>query len=465
MGLNNFRANVGIRVSILVALCLALAWGLLNTTWLATPFVCIALIAACALEFVFYVERSARELRNFLSFVAHHDYSTPIPLPYKGRVFGELQSAYRFLSEEFRRLNLQKAANLQYLEAVVEHVSIALCCLDEGGQVRMMNKPARQLFGLPHLNSWHTFGRFDPRLPAILQTLGDGERTLLAVTREDDHLQLLLYATTFELLGQQYKLVSFQNIRDELDRQEVDSWQKLIRVLTHEIMNSVTPIISLSGLVRETMIDETTTPPTARALTPQQQNDMLRSVTAIHTRSRGLLDFVRAYRSFARLPEPVFTEVEVRPLLERVRLLMSQDVEAGAIALEVQCTAAGLGIRADAGQLEQVLINLIRNAIDALAGRPAPRIILRASRNAQNEALLQVIDNGSGIPAEHLDSIFVPFFTTKRNGTGVGLSLSRQIVQKNRGLISVRSLPAEGCVFTLKFPDSASISARTSSTA
>ena len=257
--------------------------------------------------------------------MAHHDFSTPLFLPgVQGRIFGELQSAYRLLSDEYRRLNLQKAANLQYLEAVVEHVSIALCCLDERGQVRMMNKPARQLFGVPHLNSWHTFGRIDQRLPEILQTLGDGERTLLAVTREDDNLQLLLYATTFELLGQRYKLVSFQNIRDELDRQETDSWQKLIRVLTHEIMNSVTPIISLSGLVRETMVDDTTTPATVRALTPQQQDDMQRSVTAIHSRSRGLLDFVRAYRSFARLPEPVFAEVEVRALLERVRTLMSQ---------------------------------------------------------------------------------------------------------------------------------------------
>ncbi|MEJ0009022.1 MAG: ATP-binding protein [Steroidobacteraceae bacterium] len=376
----------------------------------------------------------------------------PPSRPFKGPIFAELQSAYRFLSEEFRRLNLQKAANLQYLEAVVEHVSIALCCMDENGYVKMTNRPARQLFGLAYLNSWHTFGRIDPRLPEILQKLGDGERTLLAVSKEDDDLQLLLYATTFELLGQRYKLVSFQNIRGELDRQETDSWQKLIRVLTHEIMNSVTPIISLSGLVRETMIDETTTPPTARELLPQQQNDMLRSVTAIHTRSRGLLDFVRAYRSFAKLPQPVLDEVEVPVLLERVRTLMSQDVDAAGISLDLQCIGNALFIQVDPGQAEQVLINLIRNAIEALAGHAEPRILLRSTRNLQNDILLQVIDNGSGIAAEHLDNVFVPFFTTKRNGTGVGLSVSRQIVQMNGGVISVRSTPGEGCVFTMKFP-------------
>jgi two-component system, NtrC family, nitrogen regulation sensor histidine kinase NtrY len=453
MSFSSFRANVLVRVLVLFALCLVLVWGWLNTTWVATPFLCLALLAICAVELIHYVEKVTRDFTIFLSFVAHHDYSTPLSVPQKGSVFTELQSAYRFLSDEFRRLNLQKAANLQYLETVVEHVSVALCCLDERGYVRMMNRPARRLFGLPFLNSWHTFSRIDPRLPEILQKLRDGERTLLAVTRADDNLQLLLYATTFELLGEQYKLVSFQNIRDELDRQETDSWQKLIRVLTHEIMNSVTPIISLSGLVRETMIDETVAPPAVRALDPSQQNDMLRSVTAIHTRSRGLLDFVRAYHGFARLPEPTLATVEVRPLLERVRQLMSGDAQTQGIALEAQCSDDGARVRVDAGQIEQVLINLIRNATEALAGSPGPKIILRASRNAQGEVLVQVIDNGSGIAAEHLDSVFVPFFTTKRNGTGVGLSVSRQLVQMNRGWISVRSVPGDGTVFTLKFPE------------
>jgi two-component system nitrogen regulation sensor histidine kinase NtrY len=452
MSFNNFRANVLVRVLILIVLCLTLIWGWLNTDWLATPALCLALIAASAVELIYYVERTTREFTSFLSFVAHHDYSTPIPLPEKGPIFRELQSAYRLLSEEFRRLNLQKAANLQYLETVVEHVSVALCCLDARGYVRMMNQPARQLFGLPFMNSWHTFGRVDSRLPEILQKMADGERTLLAVTREDDNLQLLLYATTFELLGERYKLVSFQNIREELDRQETESWQKLIRVLTHEIMNSVTPIISLSGLVRETMIDETTAPPTVRTLQPSQQNDMLRSVTAIHSRSRGLMDFVRAYRSFAKLPEPVLADADALGLLERARLLMSGDIDKHGIDVEVQGSGDSPAIRVDAGQIEQVLINLIRNAIEALESVPAPNIILRASRNAHNEVLLQVIDNGPGIPAEHLESVFVPFFTTKRNGTGVGLSVSRQIVQLNRGWISVRSVPGEGCAFTLKFP-------------
>jgi nitrogen fixation/metabolism regulation signal transduction histidine kinase len=175
----------------------------------------------------------------------------------------------------------------------------------------------------------------------------------------------VLYATRFELLEERYKLVSFQNIRKELDQREIDSWQKLIRVLTHEIMNSVTPITSRSGLIRETMIDETGPAPVFRPLTAQEQTDMLRSVTAIHTRSRGLIDFAEAYRSFAKLPTPVFADGNVLSLLERVRTLMVRELENRRISLALECKDGDLVIRADAGQAEQVLINLLRNAVEA----------------------------------------------------------------------------------------------------
>lgn len=448
MGFSSFRANVLARTLLLAALALGLVWSALDTQWLATPVACGGLFVLCALDLIRYVERTSRELSSFLTFVAHHDFSTPVPIPYKGAVFAELQDAYGVLAGELRRLNLQKAANHQHLEAVVEHVGVALCCLDAAGLVTMMNEPARRLFAVPHLNSLRSFARIDARLPDLLERLGDGERTLLDVRRGDDTLQLVLYATTFELLEQRYKLVSFQNIRDELDTQEIESWQKLIRVLTHEIMNSVTPIISLSRLVSDTMIDESGAP---RALNASEQVDMLRSVRAIQTRGSGLLEFVQAYRSFARLPAPQVSDIEVRPLLERVRTLMSQEMESSHVKVEIQCSEPGLRIRADGRQAEQVLINLLRNAVEAVAGSPAPRIELRGHRNEQGRVLVQVADNGPGIAPEHLDSIFVPFFTTKRNGSGVGLSISRQLMRVNHGAISVRSEPGQGASFTLRF--------------
>jgi two-component system nitrogen regulation sensor histidine kinase NtrY len=451
MVFDNFRANILLRVLVFSALCFVTLWGWLNTSWVATPVVGAALILLSVAELIHYVEKTSRELTSFLSFVSNHDFSTPPLLPHKGRVFRDLQAAYRLLADELRRLNLQKAANHEYLEAVVEHVSVALVCFDSQGNVTMTNKPALRLFDVPHLNSVRTFSRVDERLPAILLQLDDGDRVMFSARRGDEVMQLVLYATTFELLEQRYKLVSFQNIRNELDRQEIDSWQKLIRVLTHEIMNSVTPVISLSRVVRETMIDESGAAPVFRALTPEEQSDMLRSVTAIHARSSGLLDFVQAYRSYARLPAPVFSDINVCALLERVRTLTAQQLGAQRIALAVWCDDGGLCICADSRQVEQVLLNLLRNAIEALADSADPRIELRGSRDERGKVLLQVIDNGPGIPAANLDDIFVPFFTTKRNGTGVGLSISRKIMHANNGFISVRSAPAQGCVFTLKF--------------
>lgn len=451
MGLSNFRANVVLRAVILAALCFALAWGCLQTEWLMTPLVIAALIVMSVVELIHYVETTSRDLSSFLSIIASHNVSTPVSVPDKGRDFGQLQEAYQLLTGEIRRLNLQKAADHQYLEAIVEHVGVALFCFDEQDAVTLMNGPARRLFGVPYLVSGHSFGRLDPRLPQILKQLADGERALVNIQRGDDSLRLVLYATTFELLQRRHRIVSFHNIRDELDQQEVESWQKLIRVLTHEIMNSVTPIISLSGLIRENLTEAADTPATIWALTMREHDDLVRSVTAIHTRSSGLLEFVQAYRSFANLPFPSFADVAVLPLLERIGALMAEELGQRHISFAVRCRDAGLRIHVDPHQVEQVLINLLRNAVDALSGRAAARIELRALEDDSGRIAIQVEDNGAGIEEAQLEDIFVPFFTTKREGMGVGLSISRRLMRMNHGSIAVRSVAGEGCVFTLRF--------------
>jgi two-component system, NtrC family, nitrogen regulation sensor histidine kinase NtrY len=448
MAFNNFRVNIVARTLLLVMCISVMIWGWLGEHWQVTPLVAGLLAVLLVAELIWYVERTQRELASFLSSIAHQDYSVPVSELHKGRVFANLEDAYRILSAQFTRLSLQKAANHQYLEAAIEHVGIALISLDEAGNVVMSNEPARRLFGLPHVPSVNTLARFDPRLPALIAGLGNGDRDLLRVQRGDDTLQLVLYATTFTLLDRHYKLVSFQNIRDELDRREIESWQKLIRVLTHEIMNSVTPIISLSKLIQETLAAHGAHAP---MLTLDERSDLLRSANAVHSRSSGLLDFVRAYRSFASVPVPSIADGEVGPLLERVRTLMADTLAAQHVLMEIRCEA-GLVLHADPLQIEQVLINLTRNAIEALADTPDPRIMLRASGNQQHRVLVQVADNGPGIEPAHLDNIFVPFFTTRRGGSGVGLSISRQLVQANRGFISVKAGDAGGSVFTLSLP-------------
>jgi two-component system nitrogen regulation sensor histidine kinase NtrY len=447
MDFSSFRFQVVLRMLLLTGCICTAIWGRVVADWLVTPVVAGIVALLCAGELIWFAERGQRELSAFLSSIAHQDYSVPIPVRKSGHESDQLEKVYRLLAGEFKRLNLQKAANHQYLEAVVEHVGVALVSLDDAGSIAMMNEPARRLFGLAHVSGLKSFARFDPRLPGLLEQIRDGGRDLLRVQRGDELLQVVLYATEFTLLGRVYKLVSFQNIRDELEKREIESWQKLIRVLTHEIMNSVTPIISLSKVVQESLSDMQ-----GSVLADDERDDLLRSVNAVHSRSNGLMEFVKAYRSFATVPTPAFQPVNALALLRHVATLMSETLAGQGIELEIDCPDDGLRVNVDPYQFEQVLINLLRNAAEALVGQEAGRVVLRGARDERGRVMVQVIDNGPGVDPAHLENIFVPFFTTKRGGTGVGLSVSRQLVQANRGFIFVKPAEPRGCAFTLVVP-------------
>lgn len=448
MAFSSFRWNIVARVFLIVAILLVAVWGWTISSWVATPLVSALLALLLIAELLWYVERTHRDLASFLLAVAHHDYSMPPRTTGKGKVFDELQAAYRSLTAEFTRLNAQKAANYQYLEAVVEHLGLALVCFDESGRIAMMNEPARRLFQLPAAQSVASFARVDARLPVVLEGLSHGDRHLLQTRHTGDNLQLVLYATEFSLLEKQYKLVSFQNIRDELEQREMESWQKLVRVLTHEIMNSVTPIVSLSNLIQETLAEADP----ASGLDASTRNDLQRSANAVHSRSSGLLEFVKAYRSFTAVPTPAPAHAGVRMLLENTRTLMTELLTTHGVQCEISSDPADLTVHVDPRQIEQVLINLMRNAIEALPGTHAPQLVLRATSHDQSRIRVEVTDNGPGIDPANVENIFVPFFTTKRGGTGVGLSISRQLVRANRGFISFRANEPRGCTFALLLP-------------
>jgi len=450
MGFENFRLNVAARVLLLFGLIAVAIWGATHTAWQVTPIVCGILAVVLMVELVRYVESVNRELAEFISFVAHDDFAVSLPLARKGRVFRKLEAAYQLLVGKYRSLNLQRAANHQYLEALVEHVSVAVVCLDGRGAVTLMNREAKALFKVPHLAALKSFDRIDPNLPGVIEELADGGRALITVRNADETLQLALFATEFELLGERYKLISFQNIRDELEQREIDFSQKLIKVLTHEIMNSVTPIISLTKLIHDRLVDEKTGELTMN-LARDEQQDLARGLASIHSRGSGLLKFVQAYSVLTNLPRPSFADVEVAALLDRAHALMGPALAASGVDLQVQNIGAHMSVRADPQQLEQVLINLLKNASEALAGRSDGRVILRSVRDDHGKVLIQVIDNGPGIDAAHLDDIFLPFFTTKRSGSGVGLSVSRQIMALNKGMLTVKTAPGTGSEFTLRF--------------
>ena len=256
-------------------------------------------------------------------------------------------------------------------------------------------------------------------------------------------MQLAVSATVFRLHEQEYTLVSLQNIHSELEEQELEAWQRLIRLLTHEIMNSITPITSLAatadGLLRQV-------PLSSDGLADAQE-----AVETIHRRSAGLLHFVEDYRQPTRLPTPHFQILSVREVGGRIEQLMRPQLAQAGIAFHLEIVPESLELTADPEQLEQVLINLLTNALQALQGQQEGRIALRARMDGRGRVVVEVADNGPGIVPEALEKIFIPFFTTKPTGSGIGLSLCQQIMRLHRGTISACSRPGEETVFVLRF--------------
>lgn len=446
MGFRSFRLAVVQRLLLFSGLVFVAIWGFIETEWQVTPSLASVLALLVLIETIRYVESVNRELSGFLEFVAHDDFSSTVATGKSGRVFEKLEAAYKLLADKYRNLNRRRELNHLYLEALVEHVSIAIVCLDDNDRVTLMNREAKRLFKTPLLGTLASLERIDPKLPSQLKSLADGEHTLLQLHIDGEPVQLASYLTEFQLLDEHHRLISFQNIRDELEQREVDFSQKLIKVLTHEIMNSVTPIIALSKVIEDSLLEELG----GSARSPAEREDLLRSVASIQSRGSGLLRFVQAYSSLTNLPRPKSRVIDIAHLLQQVDALMAPVLRESGVELAIELDEPGLSMTADPEQIQQVLINLIKNANEALANQPGGRVRLRASRDPHGAVTIHVIDNGPGIEEAQLGNIFVPFFTTKRSGTGVGLSISRQLMVLNKGLISVKTVLGTGTEFILK---------------
>jgi signal transduction histidine kinase len=278
-----------------------------------------------------------------------------------------------------------------------------------------------------------------------------GDKTLVKIFLEDEFLQLAVAATEFRMRGEDYTLVSLQNISSELDEKEIESWQKLIRVLTHEITNSITPISSLASTVREILLDEKDDFIQLRKLDEDDIESIEGAITTIQGRSQGLLNFVEVYRNLTRIPKPNFRYFRIQEIFDRSRQLLKPKMDELGIDCGVRVFPPDLMITADPDLLDQVVINLMLNAIDAVKNTDKPQISILATLNQSNRIVIDIQDNGYGIKPDILDKIFMPFFTSKKNGSGIGLSLSRQIMHLHKGSITVKSKPGEGTVFTLTF--------------
>ncbi|MEZ4825534.1 MAG: ATP-binding protein [Bacteroidia bacterium] len=447
----SFRLNIVLRVLLLSLAVFVFQFVWEKNEWPITRLFFALVIAGLIVELIRYVEKTNRDLQNFLLAIKHKDFTQTFSSEKRGKSFSGLKDAFNLIIKGYQDLRAEKESHYQYLNNVIEHVSVALICYGKEGEIMLMNRAATDLLSRPYMSNIHILGRVSEELLEAVKTIESGEKKLVKTVVHDDMKHLAIQATEFKLQQNAYKLVSLQDIRSELDEKEVETWQKLIRVLTHEIMNSVTPIISLAKVVNTLMTDEKGTRKPLNEIDEDDADDILNSVQTIESRSKGLLHFVHAYRNLTRIQKPNFKPVGIGELMQRVESLLYPEFEKRKIALKVTPPETEVYIQADADLLEQVLINLMKNAMEAVSGRPDGVTEVIATQYIGQKPSIQVRDNGLGIDEEYLDKIFIPFFTTKKKGSGIGLSLSLQIMRMHKGSINFHTVPGEGTTFTLNF--------------
>jgi len=451
MVFKSFRLNVIIRVILLIISVLLLVYLFFNTRYTVSAVILGLLVFYQIFTLIMYVEQTNRKLTGFLQSIRHADFSTSFTEQGLGKSFEELNNSFNEVISEFKKYRSEREEHLNYLLTVIQHVSIGMIAYTADGKVDQYNKAVSDLFKIKHIKNITDLKKVKDDLPEQLLKMKAGSKMLIKVFVDDELLQLSINATQFKMRGEEFTLISLQNIHNELEEKEIESWQKLIRVLTHEIMNSITPISSLAGTVRGMLLDETNEDEAKlNDLDDEDVESIQSALNTIEKRSQGLLNFVEIYRNLTRIPKPNFRYFKVRQIFENAEQLLMPKIEQLNIDCSYKIMPDELMITADPDLVDQVIINLMLNAIDAVKDNEKPVIRMVASE-VNNKIKIEVRDNGYGIKPDIMDKIFMPFFTSKTHGSGIGLSLSRQIMHLHKGNISVRSKPDEGTIFTLTF--------------
>jgi two-component system nitrogen regulation sensor histidine kinase NtrY len=432
-----FQFRIVFRVLLLATILLLLAFLVSQG---GKPFLTIAVFLFAVFQvyaLIHFAVKTNRDLSRFLLSIKYDDTSQTFRSEGLGSSFTELKEAFDLIMQKIREKRSEAEVHARY---------------KTDGTVDLINGPAKKLLGVTHLRNVRDLKRISPDLLPVLRQLKHGDKKLIRLLREDEVRHISLSACSFFLRDEKYLLVSLQNIQSELEEKEMEAWQNLVRVLTHEIMNSITPISSMTATLLDILgSSEKDSDTDEKRLRIDEIDDMTEGLETIHQRSRGLMNFVNSYRDMTLIPEPKFSILPLSEFFMRVETLMKSRLSDCGIRFERIVEPETLELTADPNLIEQVMINLVLNAIHAVNGRKEPRIRISASLSPENTIIVTVEDNGVGITEEALGKIFIPFFTTNKQGSGIGLSLSRQILRKHNATLSARSEPDKGTVFTLRF--------------
>ncbi|MEQ9441586.1 MAG: ATP-binding protein [Cyclobacteriaceae bacterium] len=445
---SRFEWTLLVRVILLAASMLLCLYFVFYTERYVSGVIISLLVIYQIFELYQYVLEANRKLTRFLEAVKYSDFTAGFNKDSQlGESFRDLNRMFNEVFEAFRQARAEKEENWQYLKTVVQHVNVGLLSYDELGNVELLNNTARRYLKTHHLTKIHELSRENPELYNIIVNLPAGSKTLIKPSAD---LHLAINATELRLRGSLYKLVSMQNILSELQQQEIEAWQNLTKVLRHEIMNSITPIASLAGTAIDIIQEDVTRQNGTVIFDQEAYEDINMSLRTIENRSRGLVNFVEAYRNFTNIPQPDFERVKIKDLMGEVVKLIRAGVANNKVAIHVTVEPPSLIVRIDGKLIEMVLINILKNASEAIEEKEEPTIHISVYADHEQRVFIDITDNGPGIEPEALDKIFIPFFTTKRDGSGIGLSLSQRIMQMHHGNLTATSVVGEGTTFTLQ---------------
>jgi nitrogen fixation/metabolism regulation signal transduction histidine kinase len=446
----NLYFQIIFRVVLIVVLSLTSGWMLASGQSAALIFMCFLLIVLLVFNLISYLNSTNRKISYFLESVQNEDSMLSFPTNITDKPIREIYQGLNKVNKQIQLLKIEGRQQEQYFQTLLEHVATGIVTFNANGFVLHANTAAKKMLGIDVLTHINQLERVNRNLFLSIRNIAPFEQKLVSVTTERGVIQLSLKSTSFKAKDNELILLSIQDIRNELDEKELDSWMKLIRVLMHEIMNSIAPITSLSeSLCQFFTIDGRLAHP--EEVTEATIRSTLRGLSVIKEQGNGLMLFVESYRKLTRLPKPDRKLFKVEELVTRIQVLYTSLENSEKVKLSITIHPPDMELFADENLIAQVLINLTKNALQANEKSADGKIQISAGFNAEKRPQIWVLDNGPGIPDEILEQIFVPFFTTRESGSGIGLSLSRQIMRLHGGSLQVRSVPGKETVFSMIF--------------
>ncbi len=442
--------NIILRVLLIVVFCSLLGYFLFVDYSVRIAILSLIAIIVLTSNTISFLNTTNKKIRFFFDSVRNDDSSLSFPVGFKGMAFSQLYESMNRVNQQIQRLKIENRQQEQYFQTLLEHLATGIITFDNKGNILHANTVAKRLLSSEILTHLSQIDRIDRKLYQVMRNIKPSERRLVPVYNEKGEIQLSLKATSIETGDNELIILSIQDIKHELDEKELESWMKLIRVLMHEIMNSITPITSLSESLSN-IYSRNGAPIQPAELTSKTIDTTLQGLNVIKDQGKGLMSFVESYRKLTRVPEPEKKIFRVSDLIGRVQVLYDSLEKNKNVEFFVSIINADQEIFADQNLISQVMINLLKNALEANENSQAPLIRIIAGLDTDGRPEICVIDNGPGISEANLDEIFVPFFTTKEKGSGIGLSISKQIMKVHGGNLKVRSVPEKETIFCLSF--------------